>query len=93
LSPYVPRALEARRSGSVSLHCPSGPVSLLASAHVMAAAAAARPLEHAVHEVDWRAELLDPPERSVDGALAIPAGAGLGATLNRSTIARRAQRI
>lgn len=89
---HIARALEKQRPGSVSLHCPSGPLSLLASAHVMAAAETTRPLEHAVHEVTWRAELLDPPERFEHGGLVIPPGPGLGADLNRSAVARRRER-
>ena len=69
--------------GGFSLHCPSGPISLLASGHVSAAVDGAMPLEHAVYETDWRADILEPSEIVRDGRLWIPAGAGLGATLNR----------
>ena len=69
--------------GGVSLHSPSGPISLLASGHVTAAVDGAMPLEHAVYEADWRADILEPSEIVRDGRLWIPAGAGLGATLNR----------
>ena len=55
--------------GGVSLHCPSGPLSLLTSGHVTAAIAGALPLEHAVHEADWRASLLVPAESVKDGRL------------------------
>ena len=81
------RAVGAIRSGSASLHCPSGPVSLLHSAHVMAAAGASRPLEHAVHEVAWRADLLAPPELFDAGAREIPGGPGLGAVLDEAVLA------
>ena len=78
--------------GSVSLHSPSGPVSLLASAHATAAVDGAMPLEHAVDEVDWRAEVLAPVEQIRQGQLWIPAGPGLGAALDEETIRRRGRR-
>lgn len=65
-----------------SLHCPSGPVSLLASGHVTVAVDGAMPLEHAVYEAEWRADLMDPPELVEAGRLWFPGGAGLGASLN-----------
>jgi galactonate dehydratase len=74
--------------GGFSLHSPSGPISLLASGHVSAAVAGAMPLEHAVYESDWRADLLVPAEIVRDGRLWIPIGAGLGATLNRDLTSR-----
>ncbi|MCH8310303.1 MAG: hypothetical protein IIB17_07390 [Chloroflexi bacterium] len=69
--------------GGFSLHCPSGPISLLASGHVSAAVDGSMPLEHAVYEADWRADILEPPEIVRDGRLWMPGGPGLGATLNR----------
>ncbi len=68
--------------GGVSLHSPSGPVSLLTGGHVMASVPGAMALEHAVHEADWRADLLTPPERVEDGCLHLPCSAGLGAELD-----------
>ena len=56
------------RGGAFSLHSPSGPISLLASAHATAAVPGALPLEHAVGEVDWRAGLITPAERIEGGA-------------------------
>lgn len=85
------RAAEAIRPGSASLHCPSGPVSLLHSAHVMAAAGASRPLEHAVHEVPWRAGLLAPRELFNAGAREIPGGPGLGAVLDEALLVKRGE--
>ncbi len=67
--------------GGVSLHSPSGPVSLLASGHVTASMPGAMPLEHAVYEADWRADLLSPPERVEDGRLHFTGAPGLGAEL------------
>lgn len=75
--------------GGVSLHSPSGPVSLLASGHVTASRAGAMGLEHAVYEVGWRADLLSPPERIEDGRLNLPPGAGLGADLDWDEVLRR----
>ena len=77
-----------KAGGGVSLHSPSGPVSLLASGHVTAAMSGAMPLEHAVYEADWRADLLTPPERVEDGRLYIPAGLGLGAELSWDLLRR-----
>ena len=74
--------------GGVSLHSPSGPVSLLASGHVTAAMPGAMPLEHAVYEADWRADLLTPPERVEDGCLHLPGGPGLGAELDWDLLRR-----
>ena len=76
------------RRGGVSLHSPSGPISLLASAHVTAAVDGALPLEHAVHEVDWRADLIEPAERIEGGRLFLPPGPGLGAALNAELVRR-----
>ena len=77
-----------KRGAGVSLHSPSGPISLLASGHVTAAVAGALPLEHAVHEVDWRADLVEPAERIEDGRLLLPSSVGLGATLNPELVRR-----
>jgi galactonate dehydratase len=77
-----------RRGGGFSLHSPSGPVSLLASAHVTAAVPGALPLEHAVGEASWRADLLTPAERIEDGHLLLPPTTGLGATLDWPAISR-----
>ena len=68
--------------GEVSLHSPSGPVSLLTGGHVTASMSGAMPLEHAIHEADWRGDLLTPPERVQDGRLRLSSSAGLGAELN-----------
>ena len=75
--------------GGVSLHSPSGPVSLLISGHVTASMPGAMPLEHAIYEADWRADLLSPPERVESGRLHIPPGAGQGAGLDWNELLRR----
>jgi galactonate dehydratase len=72
----------------VSLHSPSGPISQLASAHVTAAIAGKRPLEHAIGEAEWRSELLAPAERISNGHFYLPEGSGLGAELNLDAVRR-----
>ena len=74
--------------GDVSLHSPSGPVSLIGGGHAMAAMPWAIHLEHAVYEADWRAELVLPYERVEGGRLWMPDGAGLGAELNEAVVER-----
>ena len=74
--------------GGVSLHSPSGPVSLLTGGHVTASMLGAMPLEHAVHEADWRADLLTPPESVEHGQLHLTPSAGLGAELNWDLLRR-----
>ncbi|MEE8045965.1 MAG: enolase C-terminal domain-like protein [Dehalococcoidia bacterium] len=85
----IGRELEARWESSVSMHCPSGPLSLLASAHTTAAFGNKIPLEHAVYEVEWRHEVLEPYEEIKDGYLTIPDGYGLGARVDPVAIAMR----
>ena len=80
--------LASRQGGRTSLHGPSGPVSILAGAHVTAAMPAALPLEFGVYECPWRADLLDPPEHVHNGRLHIPSAPGLGARLNPTALQR-----
>lgn len=49
-------------------------------------------LEHAWGEVDWRASLLDPPERIEDGYLVLPDGPGIGHTLSEETVTTHRRR-
>ena len=79
-------AMEA--GGDVSLHSPSGPVSLIGGGHATAAMPGAIHLEHAVYEADWRTELVTPHERVEGGRLWMPDGAGLGAVLNEAVVER-----
>ncbi len=81
--------LESILPGSVSIHCPSGPLSLLASAHATAAFSNDHtlPLEHAVYEADWRHSVLEPNERIEDGRLLLPDGLGLGARIDPALVA------
>ena len=78
----------ASRGKRFSMHSPSGPVSLLASGHATAAVPNPTPLEHAVYEADWRADLLTPRERVEDGHLHLTSSPGLGAELNWELVQR-----
>lgn len=79
-------AMEA--GGDASLHSPSGPVSLIGGGHATAAMPGAIHLEHAVYEVEWRAEVVLPYERVEGGRLWMPEGDGLGAVLNEDVVKR-----
>ncbi len=81
--------LEPNFPASVSMHCPSGPLSLLASAHATLAFENVLPLEHAVYEVDWRHTLLEPYESIQNGHLILPQGPGLGARVDPAAVAFR----
>ena len=70
----------------MSLHSPSGPVSLIGGGHATAAMAGAVHLEPAVYEADWPAELVTPHDRVEGGRLWMPDGAGLGAALNEAVV-------
>jgi len=85
----IGRELEARWERSVSMHCPSGPLSLLASAHATAAFGNKIPLEHAVYEVDWRHEVLEPFEQIENGYITLPEGYGLGGRVDPVAVAMR----
>ncbi|MDE2687880.1 MAG: mandelate racemase/muconate lactonizing enzyme family protein [Chloroflexota bacterium] len=74
--------------GDVSLHSPTGPVSLIGGGHATAAMPGAIHLEHAVYETDWRAEVVLPYERVESGRLWMPDGVGLGAVLNSEIVER-----
>ena len=76
----------------VSLHSPSGPLSQLAGAHATAVLPEGLPLEHAVNEAPWRADLLVPPERVEAGRLWFPEGRDLDAGLNEKLIRRYGRR-
>lgn len=83
----------ARATGVlVAPHSPSGPVSTAAGAQVMSTATNFAILEYAWGEADWRADLLDPPERVENGYLHLPEGPGLGHRLNLPVVhAHRAE--
>ncbi len=83
----IARAADAR-GVAVSPHNPSGPVANIASAHATAALPHLRALEYAWGEVPWRAEVITPPECIEAGKLVLPAGPGLGITLEETTLAQ-----
>jgi galactonate dehydratase len=73
----------ARMAGiSVAPHSPAGPVSTAATAQVMSTEPTFYILEYAWGEAEWRADLLDPPERIEEGYLLLPEGPGLGHRLS-----------
>jgi galactonate dehydratase len=78
----------ARMNGiHVAPHNPAGPVSTAAAAQVMSTESNFSILEYAWGEVDWRADLLDPPELIEDGYLLLPDGPGLGHRLSQTAFA------
>ena len=73
--------LAAARNVMVTPHNPSGPVATAASVQCMASVPNFAILEYAWGEVDWRASLIDSPEKIVDGFIEVPSRSGLGITL------------
>jgi len=78
-------------SVTVAPHNPSGPVSTAASVQVCAVLKNFRLLELQWGEVDWRPDVLSPPERFVDGAIRVPDSPGFGVELNEQIV--RAHRL
>jgi galactonate dehydratase len=70
----------------VAPHNPSGPVATVASGHVCSTMPNFSILEYAWGEVDWRADLLAPPEPVVDGYLLLSDAPGLGYRLNPAVL-------
>jgi galactonate dehydratase len=68
----------------VGPHNPTGPVATAASVQLCAGMKNFRILELQWGEVEWRGELVRPAERFVNGAISVPAGPGLGVTLNEA---------
>ena len=66
----------------VAPHNPSGPVATVATAHVASTMSNFLILEYAWGEVDWRADLLLPPEPIQEGYLLLSDAPGLGYRLN-----------
>ncbi|MDG2101232.1 MAG: enolase C-terminal domain-like protein [Dehalococcoidia bacterium] len=77
---------------TISMHCPSGPISLLTSAHITSSIISELPLEHAVDEVEWRKDLILPNESIINGKYILPEGNGIGATLNPEIISLRGKK-
>lgn len=73
-----------------SPHGPASPIGNIAAAHAVASIPNFNILEFSYGEVPWRAELVDPPEDTRGGALALSDRPGLGLKLNEKTAARYA---
>ena len=73
--------LAAARNVMVTPHNPSGPVATAASVQCMTSVPNFAILEYAWGEVEWRAELTEPPEKIVNGFIEVTDRAGLGITL------------
>lgn len=72
----------------IAPHNPAGPLATAATAQVVSTISNFSILEFAWGEVDWRADLLDPPERIEDGHLVLSQEPGLGHRLNAQTVAQ-----
>jgi galactonate dehydratase len=79
-------AMAAAHGVEVSPHNPAGPVSTAAALQACAGIANFRICELQTGEVDWRAEVLDPPERVVNGAFRLSEAPGLGCRLNERVV-------
>ncbi len=66
----------------IAPHGPASPVGNLAAAHVSATLPNFLILEYSYGEVDWRTELIDPPEQLSAGCIELTKRPGLGAKLN-----------
>lgn len=71
---------------AVAPHNPSGPVSTAASVQVCAVIKNFRVLEYQWGEASWRHDILEPPERFVQGAISVPEGPGFGIELNERIV-------
>lgn len=76
----------AALGAEVSLHNPTGPVATAASVHLVGALPAFTVLEFAYGEASHRGELINPVERPLAGALAVPDGPGLGVSFDDSRV-------
>ncbi len=70
----------------VSPHNPVGPVSTMATTQVCAAIPNFNIMERQWNEVEWRGDLVEPPERFINGEIAVPDGPGIGVKLNESMV-------
>lgn len=77
----------------VAPHQPAGPVATAATAQVVSTMRNFYILEHAWGEVDWRAALLDQPERIEDGYLILSQEPGLGHRLNLDIVEAHAKKV
>ena len=83
-------ALAGLHNVAVSPHNPSGPVSTFASVQLCAGMPNFDILEYQWGEVDWRGDLVTPPERFESGAIAVPDGPGFGIELNDTLVREHA---
>lgn len=83
-------AMASQYDVTVAPHNPSGPLASIVSAHACAAAQDVDLLEIQWGEVDWRGELLSPPENYEAGKLQPTLGAGYGVTLNDALVREHA---
>lgn len=70
----------------VAPHNPSGPVATTASVQWCATLSNFSVLEYQWNEVPWRHEVVQPPERFVQGTLAVPNAPGFGVELNDALV-------
>jgi galactonate dehydratase len=70
----------------VAPHNAIGPISTAAATQVCAAIPNFNILERQWTPNTWRGDLVDPPERFVNGAIAVPDGPGIGIELNESVV-------
>ena len=70
----------------VSPHNPSGPVATAASVQLCAGMANFDILEYQWNEVDWRADLIEPPEHIQQGSIMVPDEPGFGVELNERVV-------
>jgi len=66
----------------VAPHGPASPIGNVAAAHVAATLPNFHILEFSYGEVPWRAELIEPAEEVLNGAINLSSRPGLGITLN-----------
>lgn len=76
-------AMAAAHGVVVAPHNPSGPVATVATLHATAGLPNCEILEVQWGEVDWRGELVGPPERITEGQIEIPKRPGFGISWNQ----------
>lgn len=74
----------------VAPHNPSGPIATAASIQTVATITNFAILELAHGEVQWRSDLVTPPEQFEDGHITVPDRPGFGYDLNREVLSRHA---
>lgn len=82
-------AMAADEGVMVAPHNPSGPVSTAASVQACAGMKNVNYLELQYGETSWRSDVLDPPERFIDGSIQVPDRPGFGVTLREDVIRTR----